>query len=196
MTPSEESMTLMTSYHFPQHGYRSFAIASGWRLMVFDIASGWRLSSVVILNGGKNAVQKKRETGQWHRVKNLWFWWHLTTFLTTVTDPSLSLQDDVLWSSSSQQQVFDIASGWRLSSVVILNGGKNAVQEKRETGQWHRVKNLWFWWHLTAFLTTGTEPSHSLRMTFNVFLTTTANPLLIFRMTPNGNHMLRLLTHS
>ena len=73
--------------------------------------------------------------------------------------------DDVLWSSSSQQQVFDIASGWRLSSVVILNGGKNAVQEKRETGQWHRVKNLWFWWHLTAFLTTGTEPSHSLRMT-------------------------------
>ena len=132
MTPSEESMTLMTSYHFPP----------------------------------------------------------------TVTDPSLSLQDDVLWSSSSQQQVFDIASGWRLSSVVILNGGKNAVQEKRETATWHRVKNLWFWWHLTAFLTTGTEPSHSLRMTFNVFLTTTANPLLIFRMTPNGNHMLRLLTHS
>ena len=169
---------------------------------------------IVILNGRKNAVREKRETGQWHRVKNLWFWWHLTAFLTTVTDPSRSLRmtlnvslttryrsftfasDDVLWSSSSQQQVFDIASGWRLSSVVILNGGKNAVQEKRETGQWHRVKNLWFWWHLTAFLTTGTEPSHSLRMTFNVFLTTTANPLLIFRMTPNGNHMLRLLTHS
>ena len=33
-------------------------------------------------------------------------------------------------------------------------------------------------------------------MTFNVSLTTTANPLLMFRMTPNGNHMLRLLTHS
>ena len=32
-------------------------------------------------------------------------------FPPTVTDPSLSLQDDVLWSSSSQQQVFDIASG-------------------------------------------------------------------------------------
>ena len=29
MTPSEESMTLMTSYHFPHHGNRSFAIASG-----------------------------------------------------------------------------------------------------------------------------------------------------------------------
>ena len=57
--------------------------------------------------------------------------------------------------------------------IVIQNGGKNAVWERRETGQWHRVKNLWFWWHLTAFLTTGTEPSHSLRMTINVFLTMT-----------------------
>ena len=27
MTPSEESMTLMTSYHFPHHGNRSFARA-------------------------------------------------------------------------------------------------------------------------------------------------------------------------
>ena len=29
VTQSEESMTLMTSYHFPHHGNRSFAIASG-----------------------------------------------------------------------------------------------------------------------------------------------------------------------
>ena len=29
MTPSEESMILMTSYHFSPHGNRSFAIASG-----------------------------------------------------------------------------------------------------------------------------------------------------------------------
>ena len=43
---------------------------------------------------------------------------------------------------------------------------------------------------------TVTDPSHSFRMTLNVSLTTTANPLLLFRMTPNGNHMLRLLTHS
>ena len=49
---------------------------------------------------------------------------------------------------------------------------------------------------LPVFLTTGTDPSHPLRMTFNISLTTTANPLLMFRMTPNGNHMLRLLTHS
>ena len=49
---------------------------------------------------------------------------------------------------------------------------------------------------LPASLITVTDPSHSLRMTLNVSLTTTANPLLLFRMTPNGNHMLRLLTHS
>ena len=41
-------------------------------------------------------------------------------------------------------------------------------------------------------LITVTDPSHSFRMTLNVSLTTTANPLLLFRMTPNGNHMLRL----
>ena len=34
------------------------------------------------------------------------------------------------------------------------------------------------------------------KTTRSVFLTTAADPLLIFRMTPNGNHMLRLLTHS
>ena len=26
--------------------------------------------------------------------------------------------------------------------IVIQNGGKNALWERRETGQWHRVKNL------------------------------------------------------
>ena len=41
-----------------------------------------------------------------------------------------------------------------------------------------------------------TDPLHSLRITINVSRTTTADPLLLFRMTPNGNHMLRLLTHS
>ena len=49
---------------------------------------------------------------------------------------------------------------------------------------------------LPVFLTMVADPSHSLWMTINAPLTTTANPLLLFRMTPNGNHMLRLLTHS
>ena len=119
----------------------------------------------------------------------------LTAFPTTVIDSSLALRMTpfVLRHYDAFRSPLLVTC---FPQIVILNGGKNAVQEKRETGQWHRVKNLWFWWHLTAFLTTGTEHSHSLRMTFNVFLTTTANPLLLFRMTPNGNHMLRLLTHS
>ena len=49
---------------------------------------------------------------------------------------------------------------------------------------------------LPVFLTMVADPSHLLRMTINAPLTTTANPLLMFRMTPNGNHMLQLLTHS
>ena len=49
---------------------------------------------------------------------------------------------------------------------------------------------------LPAFLTTTADPSHSFRMTFNVPLIMAVDPLLMFRMTPNGNHMLRLLTHS
>ena len=88
--------------------------------------------------------------------------------------------------------------------IVIQNGGKNALWESRETAMWHRVKNLWLGWHLTVFLTTVIDPSLPLRMTPNVlrhydtfrFPHYAADPLLLFRMTPNGNHMLRLLTHS
>ena len=54
---------------------------------------------IVIQNGGKNAVWKRRETGQWHRVKNLLRWWRLTVFLTTGIDSSLAL---VLLSKSSK----------------------------------------------------------------------------------------------
>jgi len=46
--------------------------------------------------------------------------------------------------------------------IVIQNGGKNALWESRETGQWHKVKNLLPGWHLTAFLTTAADSSHSL----------------------------------
>ena len=42
--------------------------------------------------------------------------------------------------------------------------------------------------NLTGFLTTVIDPSRSFRITFNVSLTTTANPLLMFRMTPNGKY--------
>ena len=49
--------------------------------------------------------------------------------------------------------------------IVILNGGKNTVWEKREMGQWNEVKNLLPGWHLTAFLTTVTDSSLALWMT-------------------------------
>ena len=99
-------------------------------------------------------------------------------FLNTVANPLLAL-----WMTPYRP-------------IVIQNGDKNALWERRKTEWWHRVKNLLHWWHLTGFLTTVADPSHPFRMTINVSLTTTANPLLLFRMTPNGNHMLRLLTHS
>ena len=49
---SEESMTLMTFYSFPNHGCRFFAGAH------YDV-----LPYVVILNGDKNVLWEKRESG-------------------------------------------------------------------------------------------------------------------------------------
>ena len=159
---------------------------------------------IVIQNGGKNAVWESRETERWHRVKNLLHWWHLTAFLTTATDPSHSLRmtpDAFLIMTPYRLRHYDAFRSPLLVTcfpkIVIQNGGKNALWESRETGQWNGVKNLLCWWRLTDSLITVADPSHSSRMTINVsLLTTIANPLLLFRITPNGNHMLRLLTHS
>ena len=52
VTPSEESMTLMTFYSFPHHGCRFFAGTH------YDV-----LPYVVILNGDKNVLWEKRESG-------------------------------------------------------------------------------------------------------------------------------------
>ena len=41
---------------------------------------------------------------------------------------------------------------------------------------------------LIVFLITAIDSPRSFRMTFNVSLTTTANPLLLLRMTPNGKY--------
>ena len=49
--------------------------------------------------------------------------------------------------------------------IVILKGSKNALWERRETGQWHGVKNLLPGWRLTAFLNTVADPSLALWMT-------------------------------
>lgn len=81
--------------------------------------------------------------------------WHLMVFPTTGTDPSRPLMMTI--NVSFIMTCFP--------KIVIQNGGKNALWEGRETGQWHRVKNLLRWWRLTAFLTTGIDPSLPLWMT-------------------------------
>ena len=124
---------------------------------------------IVILNGGKHAVWEKQGTGWWHRVKNLWLWWHLTVFPTTVIDPShpFRMTSFVLHHYDASRSPLLVTS---FPPIVILNGGKHAVWEKQGTGWWHRVKNLWLWWHLTVFPTTVIDPSHPFRMTINVSL--------------------------
>ena len=118
------------------------------------------LSSAVILNGGKNTLWESREKEWWNGVKNLLLEWHLTAFLTTIIDPSLPLRmtsycfpqhvsrsfatasDNVLPPLSPRQQTFNHILDDDFPSAVILNGGKNALWEKRETEWWNRVKNL------------------------------------------------------
>ena len=79
VTRSEESITLMASYRFPHHGNRFFAAAQNDALpwvLLYRQARKWLESRLcrlfnVILNGSKNTIWKSRETGWWHRVKNL-----------------------------------------------------------------------------------------------------------------------------
>ena len=93
----------------------------------------------------------------------------LPLFLITVIDPSHSFRmtSFVLHHYDASRSPLLVTS---FPPIVILNRGKHAVWEKQETGWWHWVKNLLCWWHLTAFLTTVIDPSHSFRMTFNVSL--------------------------
>ena len=67
--------------------YRSFTFVQDddWRFPHYDA-----LPSPVILNGGKNALWKRREAAIWHKAKNLLLGWHLAVFLTTAADPSLA----------------------------------------------------------------------------------------------------------
>ena len=110
-----KSMTLMRFCGFSHHGYRFFAVALndalpssslqqqilhirfGWRLTFpllwrLTLPSLWRLFSNCHSERGKHALWERRETGQWHGVKNLLPWWRLIAFLTMVTDSSLSLR--------------------------------------------------------------------------------------------------------
>ena len=77
----------------------------------------------------------------------------LPLFLITVIDPSLPLRmtSYCFPHYGDRFRFFINALDDVLPTIVILNGGKNALWEKRETEQWIGVKNLCLWWRLTAF---------------------------------------------
>ena len=132
MTPSEESMTLMTSYHFPHHGNRSFAIASGWRLMVFFITAAslrHRFGVTLIVSRHSERWQEccSRKTGNGTVTQSEESMILMTSyhFPPTVTDPSLSLQDDVLWSSTSLRgDAYRQSSFWTVARMLFKKNGK------------------------------------------------------------------------
>ena len=116
---------------------------------------------------------ESRPAEQWKAMKNLFPWitaYHLTRH--GCTDPSHSFR--------MTTDAFLIMTPF--PPIVILNGGKNVVWERRKTGQWHRVKNLSLGWHLTVFLTTVIDPSRSFRMTTDAFLIMTPYRPLSFWM--------------
>ena len=120
-----------------------FHIMTPYRLRHYDAFRSPLLVTcfpkIVIQNGGKNALWESRETGQWNGVKNLLCWWRLTDSLITVADPSHSFR--MTLNVSLIMTPFP--------PIVILNGGKNALWERRETTTWQRVKNLLPGWRLT-----------------------------------------------
>ena len=105
---------------------------------------------IVILNGGKNALWERRETGQWHGVKNLFLWWRLTAFLTTDTDPSHSFRMTFYGLLHHSSKSFAGALNDALPYPVIQSGSKNAVWEWGKITTWHRAKNLLYWWRLNV----------------------------------------------
>ena len=110
MKRSEESMTPMTFYGFPHHDNRSFAIASGWRFtgsLIMCTYSSLALimtfyRTVVILNGDKNVLWEKRESG-------------------TVTQS----EESITWMTfygfpHHGNRSFAVASGWCLTGSLIM----------------------------------------------------------------------------
>ena len=139
----------MASYRFSSPWVQILHVRLWWRL---TFPSLWRafpkssFGTVVRMLCGKDG--KRDGDTEW---RIYYLEWHLTGFPHHGGRP------------------FTFASDDALPSFVILNGGKNAVWKSRETGWWHGVKNLLHGRHLTAFPTTVTDPSHSFRMTINVF---------------------------
>ena len=144
VTQSEESITSMTSYRLPHYGNRSFAVAlddilpySPSRRQILHVRSGWRLTfpslwrSFIQLSfwtGVRMPCEKdeKRNSGMEWRIYYLY---------------------DVLPSSSPQQQILHIRSGWRL--MVFLTMGADPSLTLRMTSC-HPPSFSTFSWRLTA----------------------------------------------
>ena len=96
-------------------------------------------------------------------MKNLLLRWRLAAFLTMVIDPSRSFRmttDAFLTMTPCRPLSF-----WTEARMPCGKDGK------RNSGTEWRIYYLE--WHLTGFLTTAIDPSHSFRMTTDAFLTMT-----------------------
>ena len=108
--------------------------------------------------------------------------WHLTVFLTTGTDPSLSLQDDAFRSPSLRQQILHIRFGWRLN---VLYKDHGAGRQKELLAHVVRLmipacRNDLI---VKEYLACSRQLTADSFYLLTVFLTTAANPLLTLRMT-------------
>ena len=120
----------MTSYGFPHHDNRSFAIASDDALpwvLLYRQARKWLESRLcrlfnVILNGRKNALWERQKTGQWHKVKNLLPWMTSYGFPHHGNRSFAIARDDALPSPSLRQQILHIRFGWRLNVLYKDHG--------------------------------------------------------------------------
>ena len=160
--PSEAVFIRQNNYPlYPGHPFRTQLLRAGARMLCEkdrkrDSDTEQRihyfdgvLPFPVIQSFGKNVLWEKRESAIWHKAKNLLHWWHFTAFLLTVIDPSRSFRMTLnvslimtpyrLPHHNSRSFTFVQDDDWRfphydaLPSPVILNGGKNAIWEGRET---------------------------------------------------------------
>ena len=124
----------MTSYGLPHHDSKPSSSLRVTPLTVRRhsalLADSWQLTA--------NSLQLTADS-----------FYLLTAFPTTVIDSSLTLRMTpfVLRHYDAFRSPLLVTC---FPQIVILNGGKNALWERRETGQWHGVKNLLLGWHLTA----------------------------------------------
>ena len=108
-TVIDPSLSLrMTPYHLPHYGSKFFAGAHTRTLNVSRHSDSFLQSSFWMDARMLCEKDRKRDSDTEWRIYYLE--WHLTVFLTTIIDPSLSLQDDAFRSPSLWRFPFPITS--------------------------------------------------------------------------------------